>query len=68
MKGRYIPTEDPLVKAVKEFLIESNIVLFLRRLVVALLLVTCSQMLWVKNKATQMLMIKNLRPSKHYFP
>jgi hypothetical protein len=30
---------------------------------------TCSQMLWVKNKATQkMLNIKILRPSKHYFP
>ena len=29
---------------------------------------TCSQMLWVKNKATQMLMVKDLRPSKHYLP
>jgi hypothetical protein len=30
---------------------------------------TFSQMLWVKNKATQkMLNIKVLRPSKHYFP
>ena len=30
---------------------------------------TCSQMLGVKNKATQkMLNIKILRPSKHYFP
>jgi hypothetical protein len=27
------------------------------------LLVTCSQKLWIKNKATQMLMIKDLRPS-----
>jgi hypothetical protein len=33
------------------------------------LLGTCSQMLWVKNKATQrMLNVKVLRPSKHYFP
>jgi hypothetical protein len=33
------------------------------------LLGTCSQMLWVKNKATQkMSSIKVLRPSKHYFP
>jgi hypothetical protein len=33
------------------------------------LLGTCSQMLWVKNKATQkMLNDKVLRPSKHYFP
>jgi hypothetical protein len=29
-------------------------------------LVTCSQMLWIKNKATQLLKIKDLRPSKHY--
>jgi hypothetical protein len=27
---------------------------------------TCSQMLWIKNKATQLLIIKDLRPSKHY--
>jgi hypothetical protein len=28
---------------------------------------TCSQMLWLKNKATQkMLNVKVLRPSKHY--
>jgi hypothetical protein len=26
----------------------------------------CSQMLYIKNKATQLLMIKNLRSSKHY--
>jgi hypothetical protein len=32
------------------------------------MLVTCSQMLRVKNKATQMLMVKDLRPSKHYLP
>jgi hypothetical protein len=31
-------------------------------------LVTCSQMLRVKNKATQMLIVKDLRPSKHYLP
>jgi hypothetical protein len=31
-------------------------------------LVTCSKMLWIKNKATQVLMVKNLRPSKHYLP
>jgi hypothetical protein len=30
------------------------------------LLSTCSQMRWVKNKATQLLIIKDLRPSKHY--
>jgi hypothetical protein len=30
-------------------------------------LVTCSQTLWVKNKATQLIIIKDLRPSKHYF-
>jgi hypothetical protein len=30
---------------------------------------TCSQMLRIKNKATQeMLNVKVLRPSKHYFP
>jgi hypothetical protein len=29
---------------------------------------TCSQMLWVKNKATQMLMVKGLRLPKHYLP
>jgi hypothetical protein len=30
---------------------------------------TCSQMLRVKNKATQKMLIdKILRPSKHYFP
>jgi hypothetical protein len=26
----------------------------------------CSQMLYIKNKATQLLMIKDLRPLKHY--
>jgi hypothetical protein len=26
----------------------------------------CSRMLYIKNKATQLLMIKGLRPSKHY--
>jgi hypothetical protein len=26
----------------------------------------CSQMLYIKNKATQLLMIKGLRPLKHY--
>jgi hypothetical protein len=30
-------------------------------------LVTCSHTLWVKNKATQLIIIKDLRPSKHYF-
>jgi hypothetical protein len=30
------------------------------------LLVTCSKMLRVKNKATQMLMVKDLSPPKHY--
>jgi hypothetical protein len=30
--------------------------------------VTCSQMLRVKNKATQMLMVKDLHPPKHYLP
>jgi hypothetical protein len=28
----------------------------------------CSQMLYIKNKATQLLMIRDLHPSKHYFP
>jgi hypothetical protein len=28
----------------------------------------CSQMLCTKNKTTQLLMDKDLRPSKHYFP
>jgi hypothetical protein len=28
----------------------------------------CSRMLYIKNKATQLLMIRDLRPSKHYFP
>jgi hypothetical protein len=32
-----------------------------------ILLVTCSQKLYIKNKATQILMIKDIRPSKHYF-
>jgi hypothetical protein len=32
------------------------------------MLVTCSQMLWVKNKATQLLIVKHLRPPKHYSP
>jgi hypothetical protein len=33
------------------------------------LLVTCSQMLRLKSKATQkMLNVKVLRPSEHYFP
>jgi hypothetical protein len=27
----------------------------------------CSRMLYTKNKATQLLMDKDLRPSKHYF-
>ena len=31
------------------------------------MLVTCSQMLEIKNKTTQLLMVKDLRPSKHYF-
>jgi hypothetical protein len=30
------------------------------------LLVTCSQVLWIKNKATQLLIVKDVRPSKHY--
>jgi hypothetical protein len=29
---------------------------------------SCSQMLYIKNKATQLLTIRDLRPSKHYFP
>jgi hypothetical protein len=28
----------------------------------------CSQMLYIKNKATQLLLISDLRPSKHYLP
>jgi hypothetical protein len=28
----------------------------------------CSRMLYIKNKATQLLMIRDLRPSKHYLP
>jgi hypothetical protein len=28
----------------------------------------CSRMLYTKNKTTQLLMIRDLRPSKHYFP
>jgi tryptophanyl-tRNA synthetase len=28
----------------------------------------CSRMLYIKNKATQLLTIKNLRPSIHYLP
>jgi hypothetical protein len=28
----------------------------------------CSRMLYTKNKATQLLMDKDLRPSEHYFP
>jgi hypothetical protein len=28
----------------------------------------CSRMLYTKNKATQLLLIRDLRPSKHYFP
>jgi hypothetical protein len=28
----------------------------------------CSLMLYTKNKTTQLLMDKDLRPSKHYFP
>jgi hypothetical protein len=28
----------------------------------------CSRMLNIKNKATQLLMLKDLRPSKHYLP
>jgi hypothetical protein len=28
----------------------------------------CSQMLYIKNKATQLLTIKDLRPSIHYLP
>jgi hypothetical protein len=31
------------------------------------MLVTCSQILQIKNKATQLLMVKDLHPSKHYF-
>jgi hypothetical protein len=31
-------------------------------------LVTCSQRLLIKNKATQMLIVKDFRPSKHYLP
>jgi hypothetical protein len=30
------------------------------------MLATCSQMLWVRNKATQLLIIKDLRASRHY--
>ena len=32
------------------------------------LLVTCSWMLWIKNKATQLLIIRDLHLPKHYFP
>jgi hypothetical protein len=28
----------------------------------------CSRMLYTKNKATQLLMIRDLRPLKHYLP
>jgi hypothetical protein len=31
------------------------------------MLFTCSEMLLIKNKATQLLMVKDLCPSKHYF-
>jgi hypothetical protein len=31
------------------------------------MLVTCFQMLWIKNKATQLLKVKDLRPPKYYF-
>jgi hypothetical protein len=30
------------------------------------MLLTCSRVMWVKNKATQLLRIKDLHPSKHY--
>jgi hypothetical protein len=30
------------------------------------MLVTCSQILWIKNKATQLLILKDLRLPKHY--
>jgi hypothetical protein len=30
------------------------------------MLVTCSRMMWTKNKATQLLIIVDLRISKHY--
>jgi hypothetical protein len=32
------------------------------------MLVTRSQMLWIKNKATQLLIVRDLRPPKHYLP
>jgi predicted protein tyrosine phosphatase len=38
------------------------------RISITVMLDTCSQMLQIKNKATQMLMIKDLHPSKHYLP
>jgi hypothetical protein len=39
------------------------------REVIKFMLVTCSQMLRLKSKATQkMLNVKALRPSEHYFP
>jgi alpha-galactosidase len=48
----------------------ANLVLVLKRIKLigacALMLVTYSQMLLIKNKATQLLKIKDLRPLKHY--
>jgi hypothetical protein len=34
--------------------------------VYGIMLVTCSKMLWIKNKATQLLIITDLRLPKHY--
>jgi hypothetical protein len=34
----------------------------------ASMLVTCSQMLWIKNKATQLLIIRDLHLLKYYLP
>jgi hypothetical protein len=32
------------------------------------MLVTCSQMLWIKNKTTQLFIVRDIRLPKHYFP
>jgi hypothetical protein len=32
------------------------------------MLVTCSQILYVKNKATQLIIVRDLCPPKHYLP
>jgi hypothetical protein len=57
-----IEVNNSKIKAIEADFVE----VYLRSENQIILLFTCSQMLRIKNKATQFLIVMDLRPSKHY--